>query len=699
MRNLYLTATSAKSGKSAIALGLMSLLRGSLNTVGFFRPIISQINADWKDHDITLINTYFKSQFDYEECYACSLAEARELINAGQVDVLMEKILRKYNELAQKCDFVLCEGTDFMGKDTTFESELNFEIAANLGADLILIANAQTNNIEELESGFHANTESAKNKGADVLAYLFNMSALSIDEKNTLFDNIHSDIKTEIQLYAIPENETLTRPAISDIQKYLGARLLYGHERVDSLVSDYLVAAMQVNNFMNYIREGNLVITPADRSDIVLASLTTKLSSAYPDISGILITGGTDLPRSIRTLIDGWTGTPTPLLAVESHTFKTVSTLMDLHGRINPEDTKKINLALSIFETNVNAENLLSKILVEQNSEKKTPMMFEFQLMEQARKQRMRIVLPEGKEERVLKACEVISQRNVADIILLGNIADIQRKARDLGVDISAATIINPAESEHLDDFVNTYHELRKAKGMTAEQARDRMLDATYFGTMMVHKNLADGMVSGAINTTGHTVRPALEFIKTKPSFSIVSSVFFMCLKDRVLAFGDCAINPDPNAEQLAEIALSAADTAKTFGLEPRVALLSYSTGTSGKGVDVDKVVEATRIARERDPNLLIEGPIQYDAAIDPEVALTKLPDSKVAGRATVFIFPDLNTGNNTYKAVQRAAGAIAIGPVLQGLNKPVNDLSRGCSVADIVNTVIITAVQAQADK
>ncbi len=698
MKNLYLTSASTKSGKSAIALGVMSLLKGSLNTVGFFRPIISASN-DVQDHDITLINSYFKLSFEYEECFACTLNEARELINAGQTDVLMEKILRKYNELAAKCDFVLCEGTDFLGKDTTFESEINYEIAANLNADVMLITNAKDSNLEELESSFYANTESAYAKGADVLAYIFNMSDLASDEKAILFQKINEDSSNEIQLYAIPENETLTKPTISDIQKYLGARLLYGHERVENLVSDYLVAAMQVNNFMNYIREGNLVITPADRSDIVLASLSSQISSAYPDISGILITGGTDLPRSIRTLIDGWTGTPMPLLTVESHTFKTVSTLMDLHGRINPEDTKKINLALSTFETNVNAEQLLSKILVEHNSEKKTPMMFEFQLMEQARKQRMRIVLPEGMEERILRACEVISQRNVADIVLLGNPTDIQRKARELGVDISSATILDPATSEHLDDFVNTYYEIRKAKGMTEEQARDRMLDATYFGTMMVHKNLADGMVSGAINTTGHTVRPALEFIKTKPSFSIVSSVFFMCLKDRVLAFGDCAINPDPNAEQLAEIAISAADTAKTFGLEARVAMLSYSTGTSGKGVDVDKVAEATKIARERAPKLLIEGPIQYDAAIDPEVARTKLPDSKVAGRATVFIFPDLNTGNNTYKAVQRAAGAIAIGPVLQGLNKPVNDLSRGCTVTDIVNTVIITAVQAQAEK
>ncbi|MBO4684416.1 MAG: phosphate acetyltransferase, partial [Desulfovibrio sp.] len=302
-------------------------------------------------------------------------------------------------------------------------------------------------------------------------------------------------------------------------------------------------------------------------------------------------------------------------------------------------------------------------------------------------------------EPRILKAADILLRREAADLVLLGDVEKIEAKARDLGADISKATVIDPVKSPDFEDYANTYYEARKHKGMTPERARDAMADATYYGTMMVKKGAADGMVSGAVNTTAHTIRPAFEFIKTRPGYSVVSSVFLMCLKDRVLAFGDCAVNPNPTAEQLAEIAITSAATAKVFGIEPRVAMLSYSTGKSGKGPDVDVVKEAVRIAQEKAPELALEGPLQYDAAIDPTVAQTKLPDSKVAGRATVFIFPDLNTGNNTYKAVQRAAGAIAIGPVLQGLRKPVNDLSRGCLVPDIVNTVIITAIQAAAEK
>lgn len=326
-------------------------------------------------------------------------------------------------------------------------------------------------------------------------------------------------------------------------------------------------------------------------------------------------------------------------------------------------------------------------------------MMFEFNLIERAKQNRMRIVLPEGVEERILRAADILARREVADIILLGDADKVGSKVSELGIALDGVQIIQPNLSPKFEEYAQTYFELRKHKGVSIERARDTMNDVTYFGTMMVHKGDAEGMVSGSINTTAHTIRPAFEFIKTKPGFSIVSSVFLMCLKDRVLAFGDCAVNPNPTAEQLAEIAINSAHTARIFGIEPRVAMLSYSTGSSGKGADVEKVIEATRIAKERAPELLLEGPLQYDAAIDMDVARTKLPGSQVAGQATVFIFPDLNTGNNTYKAVQRAAGAVAIGPVLQGLNKPVNDLSRGCTVPDIVNTVAITAIQAQAEK
>ncbi len=327
-----------------------------------------------------------------------------------------------------------------------------------------------------------------------------------------------------------------------------------------------------------------------------------------------------------------------------------------------------------------------------------TPKMFEFALMEKAKSNKMRIVLPEGLEERILRAAAVVGEHGVADLILLGDEAGIKQKIADLKLSVNAR-IIDPGRDANFESYAQAYAEARKAKGISIEDARKTMLDPSYYGTMMVQRNDADGMVSGSINTTAHTIKPAFEFVKTKPGVSIVSSIFLMCLRDRVLAFGDCAVNPNPTPEQLASIAISSAHTARVFGVEPKVAMLSYSTGTSGKGPDVDAVVEAVRIAREKDPNLIIEGPLQYDAAIDPTVAKIKLPGNPVAGQATVFIFPDLNTGNVTYKSVQRAANAVAVGPVLQGLNKPVNDLSRGCTVPDIINTIAITAVQAQAEK
>jgi phosphate acetyltransferase len=328
-----------------------------------------------------------------------------------------------------------------------------------------------------------------------------------------------------------------------------------------------------------------------------------------------------------------------------------------------------------------------------------TPKMFEFRMLQRARANKQHIVLPEGTEERILRAAEILLKREVVDLTLLGRKSDVQEKIGKLGLQLPDVSIVDPMDSEWSDDFASTYFELRKSKGITVEVARDTMRDVSYFGTMMVYKGLADGMVSGSVNTTQHTIRPALQFVKTKPGFSIISSVFFMCLEDHVLVYGDCAVNPNPTAAQLAEIAVTSAGTARAFGIEPYVAMLSYSTGSSGQGEDVDKVIEATRLARERAPDLPIEGPIQYDAAVDPAVARTKAPKSPVAGRATVLVFPDLNTGNNTYKAVQRSAKAVAIGPIMQGMRKPVNDLSRGCTVTDIVNTVIITAIQAQAER
>ena len=386
-----------------------------------------------------------------------------------------------------------------------------------------------------------------------------------------------------------------------------------------------------------------------------------------------------------------------PILSVETHTFDTATRMASVRSYITSENRAKIALSLELFEEFVDTRSLLSQVLAVQ-PRGVTPKMFLYNLVQQARSDRKHIVLPEGDDERILRAAEVLVNRDIVDLTILGNPAEVWSSIQRLGlqIDPSQVQVVEPAQSPWFQDFAETLVELRKHKGVNMDMAADLMCDVSYFGTMMVYKGLADGMVSGAAHTTQHTIRPALQFVKTKPGVSVVSSVFFMALPDKVLVYGDCAVVPNPTAPELAEIAISSADTAKAFGIDPLVALLSYSTGESGQGADVERVREATLLARQRRPDLKLEGPMQYDAAVDPETAAKKLPGSEVAGRATVFIFPDLNTGNNTYKAVQRETGAIAIGPVLQGLNKPVNDLSRGCTVEDIINTVVITAIQAQ---
>ncbi len=698
--NLYLTATESRSGKSAIVLGVMQMLLRHVRNVAFFRPIINASGRETADHDIDLIIKHFGLSVPYEMAYAYTLDEAKELIHNGQRATLLENILNKYKALEAEYDFILCEGTDFLGKDAAFEFDLNADIASNLGCPVLMVGNGFGKTAEEIIGSTQITIDQLDEKNLDVVAAVVNRTSVTEEEKQAIIKNVRckGTCTEHLDVYVLPEEPALAKPTMADVQKWLGASVLYGHGRMDTLADDYIIAAMQVSNFLDYLGQGILVITPGDRSDIILASLASRLSYSYPDISGILLTGGIEPAPNVHRLIEGWTGVPVPILSVKEHTYLTVQALHELYGKIAPGDDRKIATALGLFEQNVDTSEM-GKRIISSRSTRITPKMFEYELIQQAKQHKMRIVLPEGTDERILRASDILIRRGVADLILLGDVDKVHKKIHELGISLPGVSIVQPDTAPNFKEYVQTYFEVRKKKGISLEQAHDIMVDPTYYATMMVHKNDADGMVSGAVNTTAHTIRPAFEFIKTKPGASIVSSVFLMCLKDRVHAFADCAINPNPTAEQLAEIALSSAETARIFGLVPKVAMLSYSTGSSGKGADVEKVIEATRIAQERAPHLALEGPLQYDAAIDAEVARTKMPNSKVAGQATVFIFPDLNTGNNTYKAVQRAADAVAIGPVLQGLNKPVNDLSRGCLIPDIVNTVAITAIQAQAEK
>jgi len=695
-KSLYITSINAESGKSAIALGIMELLLRDIRKVGFFRPIINPAKPGERDHDIDLILSHFYLGLQYNETYAVTLDEAKHYINAGRQNELMEIILTKYQHLEEKCNFVLCEGTDFKAGHESFNFDIDASIAANFSSPAFIVSAAHELNVDEVVSLSQLAIDNLKEKGVDTMGVIVNR-ANSFDKELIL-----SALKQNISIpdglfYVLPDDPTLSNPTMNDVQKWLEAEVLYGKAELGKRIDGFVIAAMRIENFLNYIKDDNLVVTASDRSDVILGSLASRLSSAYPNISGILLTGGQTPPESIKRLIEGWAGLPVPILLVQDSTFPTVSALHELKGTINPDNPQKIATALGVFEANVKTSELKEK-LISRKSTRVTPQMFEYKLIRQAKKNKQHIVLPEGTGERILKAADILLRRDVCDISLLGREDEIGTKIAKLGLDLDGVNIINPERSPDFEQYVLDFYEMRKEKGVTMDMACDFMADETYWGTMMIHKGDADGMVSGSINTTAHTIRPAFQIIKTIPGTTIVSSVMLMCLKDKVLVFGDCAVNPNPTAEQLSEIAIVSADTAQLFGINPRVAMLSYSTGGSGKGAEVEKVLEATAIANKKRPDLLLEGPIQYDAAIDPAVAKTKLPNSKVAGKATVFIFPDLNTGNNTYKAVQRAStDSLAIGPILQGLNKPVNDLSRGCTVHDIVNTVAITAIQAHA--
>jgi len=691
--SLYIAAVAPGSGKSVVALGIMEMLSRRIRRLGYFRPVVP--SAEEPDNNIRLIKARYHLDLDYEDMYACSHSDARNLVAEGRAKTLLKNILNKYKALEGRCNFVLCEGTDFTGVGSAFEFEFNADVANNLGSAILVLVNGRGKSPDETVDAAQVAVESFEEKGCTVVATIINRV-----DSNRVMD-VNDQIKkmgleTE-PIYLLPEEPSLGKPTVGEIARNLNAQILQGEPKgLNRDVHDFKVAAMNVPHFLDRIEDGDLIITPGDRADVILASLATTVSDTSPNIAGLLLTGGLTPEDPVQRLIQGFKKySPISVIKVSTDTYTTAMNASVVRPALTPENDRKIAAALGIFESHVDTQQLENRIQVVR-SNRVTPIMFEYELIEKAKADRRRIVLPEGAEERILRAGEILLRRGVADLTLLGNTEEIKSKIGMLGLNLDGIEIVDPHISEHIKDFAQTYYELRKHKGISEKMAGDTVTDVNFFGTLMVYKDLADGMVSGSIHTTGDTILPALQIIRTRPGFSVVSSVFLMCLADRVLVYGDCAVNPDPNAEQLAEIAISSAETACIYGIQPRIAMCSYSTGESGKGAEVDKVRQATRIVRERRPDLKIEGPIQYDAAVDAGVARTKMPKSEVAGKATVFIFPDLNTGNNLYKAVQRSANAVAIGPILQGLKKPVNDLSRGCTIADIVNTVAITAIQAQ---
>ena len=691
---VFVATSHARSGKTAVSLGLMNILVGMARKVGYFRPVISDPVNGARDEHIETMLSYFNLDQQYEDAFVFTRSQIERLTNQGKQDVVISRIIAQYKALEERYDYILVDGSDFYPEGSILEFEVNLEIPRNLGLPTILVEAQNDLTDEETVTNLCLVYKQFREKDVEVLAAIANKASGDLKK---LRDDISLALENDnVLTAAIPANHRLDCPTMDEIRSALGARVLLGHDYLGNVVEDSQVGAMQAPNFLKTVHNNTLIIVPGDRSEILMAAALANHSPSCPNISGVVLTAGLLPDREIIRLFDSNMLTM-PVLSVQGNTFDTAVTVSRVNSRIYPTSIDKIETMLRAFRESIDTEALEKKIITFK-TDGMTPKMFLYNLYKMAKAQRRHIVLPEGDDERIVTAAARLSNMDLVDLTILGTREMVLETAMRAGVEIDTEkiNIIDPVNSPYYEDFAKTFYELRKNKGITEEAAHDTVADVSYFGTMMVYKGLADGMVSGATHTTAHTILPAFQIIKTKKGVSIVSSVFFMCLPDRVAVFGDCAVNPNPDAAQLAEIAISSADTARAFGIEPKVALLSYSSGTSGKGADVDTVREATAIARERRPDLLLEGPIQYDAAVDMKVGRSKMPDSKVAGQASVLIFPDLNTGNNTYKAVQRETGALAIGPMLQGLNKPVNDLSRGCTVDAILNTIIITAIQAQ---
>jgi phosphate acetyltransferase len=691
--SLYIANLEKDCGKLVVALGVMELLSRRIGRIGFFRPIIP---GDGKsDNDISLIRQRYNIDLRFDEMAGVSHELARTLIADGEEQTLFREIVRKYGEVRKKCDFLLCEGPNIVSMSEAFDYDISIRIARELGAPTLHVVNGRNRTVDEIRENIGVAEKIYEQYQCPLLAIFVNR----IDPG--LLADAEREIRASHQgkpyrLDFLPEMKGFSMPTLEEVAAALGARHFSGPKAgVQRDVHAIKVAAMSPANYIDFLEEDDLVVTPGDRPDIIFATLGAIASRNYPSPAGMFLSGDFIPSPSMVKLLEGIDDFALPIYLMPGDTYTAAMRAGEVKGTLQPHNAQKIARALGVFESHVDAAGLEARV-IETTAVTMSPLMFEYSLFQRARADRKHIVLPEGGEERILQAAEILRSREVVDLTLLGEEKTIRSRAAALGLKLEDVAIIDPATSELREEFIESLYQARKHKGSTRDYARDAINDVSYFGTMMVHTNRADGMVSGAVHTTQHTVRPAFQIIRTRPDVLVVSSVFFMCLDTRVLVYGDCAVNPNPNSEELAEIAIRSAETAAMFNIEPIVALLSYSSGASGQGEDVERVREAVRLARIRRPDLKIDGPIQYDAAVDLAVAQEKMPESEVAGRASVFIFPDLNTGNNTYKAVQRSSGAVAIGPILQGLNKPVNDLSRGCLVADIVNTVAITAIQAQ---
>jgi phosphate acetyltransferase len=694
-RSIYIASPEGETGKSAVALGVLELLVRQVQRVGVFRAVSrvpsrphDDATPSERDHVLEMLIEHDGVGLSYEESVGVTYDDVH-----ADPEAALSLIVARYHEVAARCDVVVVVGSDYTDVSGPTELAFNARVAANLDSPVLLVVSGRERTPDEVRTLVRLSVGELHANHAQPVGVVVNRAEWVGVVGEVDLASLAAD--EHLPVWSIPEEPFLQAPTVDQLRRAVGGELLLGDADLMAREAlDVLVGAMTFEHMLDRLTDGAVVITPGDRTDVVLGLLAVQSATAFPSIAGIILTGGY-VPEGAPGRLISALEPHVPIITTGLGTFRAARAAAGTRGAVTSTSTRKLDTALALFEKNVDGEALLARLDVPRTPVV-TPLMFEYELIERARDDRRRVVLPEGDDDRILRAASTVLARSIADLVILGDETRIRSRATELGLDIGAATVISPTDQAYVERFAMEYAGLRAHRGMTVERAREIVTDVSYFGTMMVHLGLADGMVSGAAHTTAHTIRPSFEIIKTAPGVSVVSSVFLMCLTDRVLVYGDCAVIPDPTATELADIAISSSATAVQFGVEPRIAMLSYSTGTSGSGADVDKVREATDLVRQRRPDLSVDGPIQYDAAVDASVAASKLPESSVAGRASVFVFPDLNTGNNTYKAVQRSAGAVAVGPVLQGLNKPVNDLSRGALVQDIVNTVAITAIQAQ---
>ncbi|MGX9236879.1 phosphate acetyltransferase [Pantoea ananatis] len=708
-RTIMLIPTGTSVGLTSVSLGVIRAMERKGVRLSVFKPI-AQPRAGGNAPDQT--TSIVRKSSGIPAAEPLSMSRVESLLGSNQQDVLMEEIIARYHANAQDAEVVLVEGLVPTRKHQ-FASALNYEIAKTLNAEIVFVTALGNDSPAQLKERIELTQSSfGGSKNKSITGVIINKLNAPVDEQgrtrpdlSEIFDDSSKASVANInpdQLFAnsplpilgcVPWSFDLIATRAIDMCRHLNARIINEGEIQTRRVKSVTFCARSIPHMLEHFRPGSLLVTSADRPDVLVAACLAAMNGI--EIGAILLTGNYEIDERIAKLCDRAFQTGLPVFMVKTNTWQTSLSLQSFNLEVPVDDTQRIEKVQEYVASYINADWIESLTATSERSRRLSPPAFRYQLTELARKAGKRIVLPEGDEPRTVKAAAICADRGIATCVLLGNPDEIQRVAAAQGVELGIGIeIVDPEVVRQ--NYVPRLVELRKSKGMTEVVAQEQLEDNVVLGTMMLESGEVDGLVSGAVHTTANTIRPPLQLIKTAPNSSLVSSVFFMLLPEQVLVYGDCAINPDPTAEQLAEIAIQSADSAKAFGIDPRVAMISYSTGNSGAGSDVEKVREATRLAQEKRPDLVIDGPLQYDAAIMEDVAKSKAPNSQVAGRATVFIFPDLNTGNTTYKAVQRSADLISIGPMLQGMRKPVNDLSRGALVDDIVYTIALTAIQSQ---